>query len=247
MFEDSLFATDPRRSPQRGWSAMMSFILQAALVILLIAVPLFYTEALPLDSIRGAIELPAPPPGRPPAPPPETARPRPSTSNLDQQGRLIAVREIPKSVARINEHAVPPPVGDTGDGVVGIPTGYGSPNGVIGSFLSDAARAAAAVRPAPAPSKPVQISHISEGLLIHKVTPEYPQIARISRQQGTVVLHAIIGRDGAIEQLQVVSGPPLLVRAAVEAVQQWRYRPYILNGQPVEVETQITVNFTLGG
>ena len=84
-------------------------------------------------------------------------------------------------------------------------------------------------------------------MLIHRVTPIYPTIARQGRIQGTVTLHAIIGRDGTIQNLQAISGPPLLIPAALDAVQRWRYRPYLLNNEPVEVETQITVNFTLGG
>ena len=86
-----------------------------------------------------------------------------------------------------------------------------------------------------------------EGNLIHRVQPEYPQLARQARIQGTVVLRAVISREGRIENLQVLSGHPLLVPAALDAVRQWRYRPYSLNEQPVEVETQITVNFTLTG
>ena len=84
-----------------------------------------------------------------------------------------------------------------------------------------------------------------EGNLIHRVQPEYPQLARQARIQGTVVLRAVISREGRIENLQVLSGHPLLVPAAMDAVRQWRYRPYFLNDLPVEVETQITVNFTL--
>src|SRR5260221_574434 len=74
----------------------------------------------------------------------------------------------------------------------------------------------------------------------------YPAMAVQTRTQGTVILHALISKDGSIESLQVVSGHPFLARAALDAVRQWRYRPYILNGQPIEVETQVTVNFTLG-
>jgi periplasmic protein TonB len=79
------------------------------------------------------------------------------------------------------------------------------------------------------------------------VRPTYPRMAIMTRTQGVVLLHAIIGRDGSIKQLQVVSGHPLLIQAALDAVQQWKYRPYLLNGEPVEVETQVTVNFTLNG
>jgi protein TonB len=86
-----------------------------------------------------------------------------------------------------------------------------------------------------------------EGNLIYKVQPVYPPLARSARVQGSVVLRAVISRAGTIENLQVLSGHPLLVKAAREAVEQWRYRPYILNGEPVEVETQVTVNFLLAG
>jgi protein TonB len=86
-----------------------------------------------------------------------------------------------------------------------------------------------------------------EGNLLHRVQPDYPTLARQVRVQGQVVLRAIISREGTIENLQVLSGHPMLVQAAVNAVRQWRYRPYVLNGEPVEVETQVTVNFVLSG
>ena len=86
-----------------------------------------------------------------------------------------------------------------------------------------------------------------EGNLVHRVQPEYPPLARQARIQGTVILRAIVNREGRIENLQLVSGHPMLVQAAIDAVRQWRYKPYVLNDQPVEVETQITVNFTLAG
>jgi protein TonB len=88
---------------------------------------------------------------------------------------------------------------------------------------------------------------MSEGNLIRKVQPNYPPLARSARIQGSVVLQAVISKEGTIENLKVLSGHPMLVQSAIEAVQLWRYRPYILNGDPVEVETQITVNFSLSG
>ena len=101
---------------------------------------------------------------------------------------------------------------------------------------------------APRPAlPPVRVSHMSEGDLIHKVLPTYPPLARSARIQGQVVLQAVISKQGVVENLRMVAGHPMLVPAAIEAVRQWRYRPYILNNEPVEVETQITVNFSLGG
>jgi protein TonB len=88
---------------------------------------------------------------------------------------------------------------------------------------------------------------MSEGDLVRKIVPTYPPLARSARIQGTVVLHAMISKQGTIENLRLLSGHPLLAPAAIDAVRQWRYRPYILNNEPVEVETQITVNFSLAG
>jgi protein TonB len=88
---------------------------------------------------------------------------------------------------------------------------------------------------------------MSEGDLVHKVLPTYPPLARNVRIQGQVVLQAVISKQGIIENLRLLSGHPMLVPAAIEAVRQWRYRPYVLNNEPVEVETLITVNFSLAG
>ena len=102
----------------------------------------------------------------------------------------------------------------------------------------------------PPPPKPVQQrirvgGNVQAASLVNRVTPTYPALARAARVSGTVVLHAIIGKDGTVQQLAVMSGPPLLVQSALEAVRQWRYRPTLLNGEPVEVDTTIEVVFTL--
>jgi len=84
-----------------------------------------------------------------------------------------------------------------------------------------------------------------QSYLIHRVEPRYPDIARVARVEGAVLIRAVISADGRIEQAQVVNGSPLLSGAALDAIKQWRYRPYFLNDKPVEVETEITVNFYL--
>ncbi len=100
----------------------------------------------------------------------------------------------------------------------------------------------------PAAGQRVRVSQgIAQGLLVSKVQPTYPPEARNARIQGTVVLHAVISKAGDVESLELVSGHPMLAPAAIEAVKQWKYRPYLLNGNAVEVDTQITVNFTLSG
>jgi protein TonB len=86
-----------------------------------------------------------------------------------------------------------------------------------------------------------------QGNKLSGATPQYPAIAKAARIQGTVVLQATIGKSGQIENLRVVSGPPMLQQAALEAVKTWRYKPYLLNGEPVDVETTVNVVFSLGG
>ena len=120
-------------------------------------------------------------------------------------------------------------------------------NGVANSLGEPLSVAAPPPVPKPVPAHPIRLSHISEGNLIYRVQPQYPEIARQARIEGTVALRAIISKAGTIENLIVESGHPMLAPAAMKAVRQWRYRPYLLNGEPVEVETEITVNFVLGG
>ncbi len=116
--------------------------------------------------------------------------------------------------------------------------------GVMGSILSSTPVAV----PRVATPQRIRVSMgVQAGLLIRKVQPAYPPLARQARIQGTVLLQAEISKNGTIENLRLISGHPMLAPSAIEAVKQWKYRPYILNGEPVEVETQITVNFTLSG
>jgi len=115
------------------------------------------------------------------------------------------------------------------------------------NLFGSGARPVVAVAAPPAVLAPVRLSHMREGDLIRKILPVYPPLARAARIQGQVVLQAVISKQGGIENLKVVAGHPMLAPAAMDAVRQWLYRPYILNNEPVEVETQITVNFSLAG
>jgi len=129
----------------------------------------------------------------------------------------------------------------------GVRHGTGDPN--ARGTVSDSVLGSDQVLPPPPPPavRHPPVSRMMEGNLIHRVQPDYPPLARQVRVQGLVVLRAMISREGTIEDLQVLSGHPMLVKAAVEAVRQWRYRPYELNGEPVEVETEVKVNFVLSG
>ena len=136
----------------------------------------------------------------------------------------------------------------TGGVVGGVPGGIpgGQLGGVIGGIVSATSNLASVPKFVPVTPQRVRISQgVTKGLLIHKQEPAYPTLARAARVQGDVVLSAVIDVNGQIQNLQLVSGHPMLVPAAIAAVKQWRYKPYLLNGQPVEVETTITVIFSL--
>jgi protein TonB len=246
MFEDSLIESGGRKSGKRGATTLLSFIIQMGLVGVLILIPLIYTEALPKQQLMTFLVAPPPPP--PPPPPPAAAPPvkviRKIETELDN-GQLRTPTKIPQKIQMIKEDEAPPSMST---GVVGgVPGGVpgGSMGGVIGGIIGQTQTTAV---PKVATPQRVRVSQgVSEGLLIHRVQPTYPQLARQARIAGTVVLQASIGKDGAIQNLRLVSGHPMLAPAAIEAVKQWKYRPYFLNGEPVEVDTQITVNFTLAG
>jgi periplasmic protein TonB len=244
MFADSLLDTPWTDRSRRGWTTLVSFALQAAAAGVLLLLPLFYTQALPQFQLMAALVAPTPPPA-PPAPG-RVRNARETTSNMSSDGQMIAPRSVPREILNVDETSAPPPV-DIGG--LSVPGSTGNPmarSGIldsIGSGLNSIVPP-----PPPVPSvHPPRVSRMMEGNLIYRVQPQYPQLARQARVQGIVVLRAMISREGKIENLQVVSGHPLLVKSAIDAVLQWRYRPYYLNNEPVEVETQVTVNFTLSG
>ena len=240
MFADSLLENPWAERSRRGWTTLISFAVQAAAVGGLLLLPLLYTQGLPQLQLIAALVAPTPPP----APPAPAGRDRETTSNLSRDGRVIAPRIVPREILNVDETSAPPPVDLRGLGVSG---GTGDPmarSNVLGSVGGPAVF----VLPPPPPSvQPPRISRMMEGNLIYRVQPQYPLLARQARVQGIVVLRAMISREGKIEHLQVLSGPALLVKSAMDAVLQWRYRPYCLNNEPVEVVTQVTVNFTLSG
>jgi len=158
------------------------------------------------------------------------------------EGQLRTPTKIPNKIVKIVEEDQPAPNTGVTGGVVGGIAG-GSTGGVLGGILS----ATNSKPPAVAPQK-VRVSQgVAQGNLIQQIKPIYPPIARSAHISGTVVLAATISKNGSIEGLHVLSGHPMLTQSALEAVKQWRYKPYLLNGEPTEVETTITVNFNLGG
>ena len=245
MFQDSLIESGGRLKTKRLWTTMFSVAMQAFLIGIMILVPLIYTEALHKAQLMTFLVAPPPPP--PPPPPPAAPVQAVKIVQTDiENGQLRTPTKIPQKVAMIKEEDAPPPVSNMGGVVGGVPGGVpgGQMGGVIGGILSSSSLTA----PRIATPQRVRLSQgVTEGNLLNKVTPLYPDIAKRARIQGVVVLQAVISKQGTIENLRVVSGHPMLTQSALDAVRQWRYRPYLLNGEPVEVETQITVNFNLSG
>ena len=219
--------------PARGWSTLVSFTFQALALSLLLLVPLFSIPGPPhLEWSRPVI-----------APPPTIEHRNAQTLSNVAGNHIIAPQAIPETIAILKETHAPPAPDLDRDGVRGA-TGDGR-RGALDSIAS--AADAAAPPPRPAALKPLRISHWAEGNLVYRVQPLYPEIARQARIQGAVVLRAVVSKNGTIENLTTESGHPALAAAAINAVKQWRYRPYLLNNEPIEVETEITVNFVLGG
>jgi len=246
MFEDSLIESGGKLKTKRGWTSLVSFALQVVIVGVMVLIPLIFTEALPKTQLMTFLVAPPPPP----PPPPPAAAPVKVVHQVQTDiinGQLRTPTKIPQKVQMIKEDEAPPPVMTTTGVVGGVPGGVpgGSMGGVLGSIAS--AGSVAALPKIATPQRVRVSSGVQSGLLVRKVQPMYPPLARQARIQGTVVLQAQISKNGDIENLQLVSGHPMLAPAAIEAVKQWKYKPYLLNGEPVEVETTVQVNFSLAG
>jgi protein TonB len=243
MFEELVVSSPNPTKTSKPFTVFISMVVQVLLLIILILIPLIYTEALPKTMM--ATMLTAPPPPPPPPPPPAVAQVvhvKPQAHLMDA-GKLMAPKVIPKDIKIIKEDAEP----DMGAGMSGgVPGGVagGSMGGVLGGVIGGMAPPP----PKPKQTGPVKIGgNVQAARIINRINPVYPPLARQTRINGTVRLHAIISKDGSIQQLEVISGHPLLQQAALDAVRQWRYQPTLLNGEPVEVDTTIDVIFSLSG
>jgi|HubBroStandDraft_1064217.scaffolds.fasta_scaffold75665_2 protein TonB len=246
MFDDLVESSVVRKKTNKSWSVVLSAIVQGAIVVVFVLIPLIYTEALPKQLLTTFLVAPAPPP---PPPPPAAAAPRivKPIARIIQAGKMMAPTVIPKKVEMIKEEEMPPDVGAAGV-VGGVPGGIagGSAGGVLGGIIGGTGGGM------PPPPKPTQQrvrigGNVQAAKMVRQIQPMYPQIAKTAHVQGTVILHAIIAKDGSVQELQYISGPALLMRSAMDAVRQWKYQPTLLNGEPVEVDTTISVVFTLSG
>jgi len=241
MFADSLLETSWAERGRRSWMTLTSFGLQAVIIGLLLLIPLLTTVGLPSGrtTVSTPISLGRRDPG--PAPQPHGGARRSGIQIIPNRGPIMQPRQIPTGI----------PTGKDNEQLAG-PTDPGIGIGpYVGSGPSLPIPIGGTQPVMPVTWKPVtkifRTSSILQGSLIRRVEPTYPPLARQARIQGSVVLAAVISKAGTIENLKLLSGHPMLVPAAIDAVSQWRYRPYILNGDVIEVDTQITVNFVLGG
>jgi protein TonB len=251
MFEQTF--VEGGNKTRKGTSVLISFLIQTGLVLLMVILPLIFTDALPKTQLTSFLVAPPPPP---PPPPPPAAAPVKVVKVIPRQfdaGKLMAPKQIPKEIANIKEEELPPMAGTPGV-VGGVPGGVpgGTPGGVIGGIIGSVPQAAPPppppVKEAPKPVTPKSIrvgGNVQAAKLVKQPKPAYPPLAKQARIQGTVRFNAVIGKDGTIQNLTLVSGHPLLVPSAQDAVRQWVYQPTLLNGEPVEVVTTIDVNFTL--
>jgi protein TonB len=215
----------------RRWTALTSFTLQAVVVAVALFFPMLYPQNLPPVFLARRIFVPVSN-GEVRA---DTDRRRAGSGGPTRPAVLIVSRD-PFTFSKART-----PAADTGPDAP--PLGDGSRVGIdLGPIVSISPTT---LPHAPEPAPPLRLSRMMEGNLIRRVEPQYPIIAKQIHLEGAVVLKAIISREGNIERLEVASGPGLLAHSAVDAVRQWQYRPYLLNDEPVEVETQITVNFVL--
>jgi periplasmic protein TonB len=245
MFEDSLVESAALLRTRNRWPALFSITTQCAIALLIVSLPLLHPELIQMPHSIPAILVPPHLPA--PAPPVELPQTLPRTSAIAVPAAVAAVATTAECVCNHpdpSRSAVDAPtrnaVNITGSAAVPFAGIVGAtPAGPRVSVGSAAGKAS---------SKPVNVSSgVSAGLLLAPIRPEYPQIARAAHVQGTVVIDAIISRTGTIESAHMLSGPPMLQQAALDAVRQAHYRPFLLNGQPTDVQTTITIVFRMGG
>ena len=234
---DIFYFVEPR--PRNPWAAVGSVACLSALLMAAIGIPLLHTDPLPKRETLTMLYLQPPAAG---ASRRKLEAPRPTSSYTPTSAAIL-------TPVRKTEDAPPPAVGTIGAVAGGVPGGMvgGIPGGVITEMPSSAPIAPfLAKSPEPMPIKRIRVaSRVVQANLIHDVPPQYPAEAGSARIEGTVVLLAVIGRDGMVQDVRVESGLPILARAAIDAVKQWRYKPYLIDGEPMEVASRITINFTL--
>ncbi len=166
----------------------------------------------------------------------------PPVESKTMTDQLTAPKQIPHDIRNVAQTEAPPSSSFGGADLEGLGSNGGNVTGSVFGSGNNRPKVKAEA------SAKINISSgVAAGMLVHKTTPQYPEIAKLARVSGTVVLQATVSKAGTIENLRVIAGPDMLRQAAMDAVRSWRYRPYLLNGEPVEVGTTVSVVFTPSG
>ena len=233
MFAENLLESSGGVKTRQRWTALFSFSLEGLLIGLLVLLPLLENQALP--RLHWTVTTPV-------APPPLGVE-HPGHGGGGGSAPVLRPVLTPAFIPSQTDLTADGRGPDSSDSGPNLPLGV--PWGVEHSTGPRIDPPPIAPRPTPPPT-PRRVSIVTEGNVVHRVLPVYPPFARQVGAQGPVVLHAVISKDGQVESLRVVSSAhPALNDAALAAVAQWRFRPYLLNGVAVEVEAQITVNFVI--
>jgi protein TonB len=227
--------------------ALISLAINMAILTAPILVGVFFTDTLNLEQLESTFLVATPPPS-PPPPAPAVGKVMPPHKVFENAGKLVAPSVIPKNIADIREAPMPPDVDGTGV-AGGVPGGVagGSMGGVIGGVIGGTAVVPSApIAPREKPKAPVRVGgRVREPKPTYRVEPVYPALAKQTHIQGTVIVDAILDEHGNVIEMKVVSGPPLLIQAALDAVGRWKYEPTYLNDEPVPVQLNVTVMFRL--
>jgi len=238
MFQESLVESTPLLRSRNRWPVFISVAAQATILTVAVAIPLLHPEVLPTHALNHLDFLPPPP--KPPVPPPQPIRVQTAVATSAPAAPATQQAQIDPGIT----HRLTSDLNPVGDSPLHV--AFGPPS--TSPFTNITTAPAPHVVPTPvANTAPIHVSDgVLAGYLLNPIRPEYPPIARAAHAEGTVVIHAIISKTGHVENPQVISGPPILQAAALEAVRNARYRPYLLNQQPTEVETTFSINFHLG-
>jgi periplasmic protein TonB len=244
-FQSSMLEYNKIRGGSKLAHALISLAVNSAIIIVPIFMGLYFTDSIDLKGFASTF-LVAPPP--PPPPPPAAApavKVAPPKKVFEQSGKLVAPTVIPKQIQMLKEEQMSDITGGVAGGVPGGVAG-GSMSGVLGGVIGGVATVAPIAPKVAGPKAPVRVGgRVKEPRLIARVDPRYPPLAIQTHMQGAVVVDAVIDEHGNVVEARVVSGPPLLIQAAMDAVRQWKYEPTYLNDEPVPVQLNVTVQFRL--
>ena len=245
---EALLENSTTRPERRTWGFALSVFVHSVLLVTLLLIPLYFTEAIDLKQFTQTFLIAPPPPPPPPPAAPAIARTRSAPKRVfTAGGKLLAPTVIPEKVAMLKEEALPPEIGPAEGLLGGVPGGVpgGQVGGVIGGIISGAGRTPD-IPKAPAPRAPLRVGgRVKAPRLVLRVDPVYPVLARQAKIEGQVVIDAVIDTNGNVVEMRAVSGHPLLISAALEALSHWKYEPTYLNDQPVPVQLLLTISFRL--